>query len=135
MKPEETALDAYYNMSEKGAIMIADNVKLAAKGMPRPHIPQDESKARYFSFPTSEEIEALENMTSPHLLYDEHETVERYLKMFSDEEQHSDHASGLGLVIRDAIINYHNGKTLTVNPQFYVPAPEKQSGLDNGPVA
>ena len=123
-----TALDAYYDMVDKGSDMVADNVKLAAKKMPRPPIPQDQDKARYFSFPTAEEIHALEEKEPPQHLYDEDAIVERYITMFSDPHNDPEHANGLYLVMKAAIEDYKNGRDIEIRPDLYV---QQDSSADN----
>lgn len=123
MLEDSTALSAYHRMVIKGSHMIADNVKLAAKGMARPPIPQDEDKARYFSFPTAEEIHALEEKDPPQYLFDEDEVVEHYIKLFSDPHNFPDHANGLYLVMQAAIEDYKNGREFQARPDLYVGEP------------
>ena len=128
IKPEMSALDAYYGMVEKGSGMIADNIKLAAKGMPRPPIPQNHDEARYFSFPTAEEIHELEERDPPRILYDQDAMIERYIQMFSDDSYHYAHSSGLGMVIQGAIEDYRNGVPLSTRAHLYVTDPEDLDG-------
>ena len=124
-----SVLNAYFDMVEKGAAMIADNVKLAAKKMPRPPIPQDKDKARYFSFPTAEEIQELKDKDPPHYLYDEEETIERYVNMFSDSDNHPKHAEYLRKTLIGAIDDYKNGREVQIREHLYVK--DKDSHYNN----
>ncbi len=122
LEDDETALDAYYNMAEKGANMIVDNIKLAAKGMPRSPLPQDESNARYFSFPTAEEIQELADRDPPKNLLNEDTAVERYLEMFSDQSTHPAHAQNLRILIESAIYDFRNERPIRQRPDLYTRA-------------
>lgn len=119
LNDEDTALDAYYKMANRGADMVLDNVKLAAKNMARPPIPQNEEQSRYFSFPTRDEIQHLAQQDKPRTFLDERSAVERYFEMFTDENTHPDHARGLRLTIESAIEDYKNGVAPRPRPDLY----------------
>tara|TARA_R110002095_G_scaffold130624_1_gene113317 strand:+ start:7595 stop:8710 length:1116 start_codon:yes stop_codon:yes gene_type:complete len=130
LKEGDTALNAYFGMVGKGADMIADNVKLAAKAMPRPPIPQDHDQARYFSFPTAEEIHALEEKNPPQHLYDQEEMIKYYLEQFSDPD-YPNHANGLYFTIQGAIDDYKNGSAPQRRPHLYT-SNNKSTDADYG---
>lgn len=128
LEDDTTILDAYYDMVNKGADMIMDNIKFIVKKTPRPPIPQDHSKARYFSFPTKQDFKDLETLNPPVKLYDINNIRARYINMFSDPENHTQHAMALDAVIVSSIKAYDQNATASnIAARYYVTHPP----LDN----
>ncbi|MGH1404297.1 MAG: hypothetical protein ACRBDL_08635 [Alphaproteobacteria bacterium] len=128
LEEDTTILDAYYDMVNKGADMIMDNIKFIVKNTPRPPIPQDHSKARYFSFPTEQDFESLEALNPPVKLYDINNIRERYVNMFSDPENHTQHAMALDAVILSSIEAYNRNATVNnIATRYYVTHPPLDS--------
>lgn len=117
---DDTALDAYYKMARRGSDMILDNVKLAAKHMPRAPLPQNHDEARYFSFPTAEEIQELADRDPPKDLVNEETAAQRYLDLFTDANANPAHAIALREVIARTIDDYKQGREMRPYPELYI---------------